>query len=80
MKTLLYFGGKGIGSEMIKKTIDFCKAKGFVQIEACVDPRPPHQSQMSTSFMSFKKFGFKIITHNEAWEENSETRICALRI
>lgn len=74
------FGAKGIASEMIKNTIEFCKQKGFAQIEACVDNRPPHISGMNTSFMPFRKFGFEIITDSEIWEENPEIHICALRV
>ncbi len=74
------FGGKGIGSEMIRMTVDFCKEKGFIQLEAEVDPRPPHISGMGTSFMPFRKFGFEIIPHYEAAKGNSQSRICALRI
>ena len=52
------FSNRGIASEMIRRLIEFCRTRGYTRIEACVDPRPPHESGMGTSFFPFRKFGF----------------------
>jgi GNAT superfamily N-acetyltransferase len=69
------YANRGIGSSMIAKTLEFCREHGFSRLEACVDPRPPHISGMSTSFYPFRKFGFTIDDSREGFEFNSETRI-----
>jgi GNAT superfamily N-acetyltransferase len=72
------YANKGIGSSMIEKTIEFCQDHGFVRLEACVDPRPPHISGINTSFYPFRKFGFTIDNSREGWESNPDMRICFL--
>lgn len=74
------YGNRGIGSSMIERTIDFCHKHGFTRLEACVDPRPPDQSGMSTSFYPFRKFGFVVDDPREGWEFRPEMRICMLEL
>ena len=74
------YANRGFGSSMIEKTIGFCQEYGFVRLEACVDPRPPHISGMNTSFFPFRKFGFTIDDSREGFEFNPETRICSLNL
>jgi GNAT superfamily N-acetyltransferase len=72
------YANRGIGSSMIEKTIEFCREHGFVRLEACVDPRPPHVSGMNTSFYPFRKFGFTMDDSREGWEFNPDMRISFL--
>ncbi len=72
------YGNKGIASEMIRKTIDFCLLHGYKRIEACVDPRCPSESGINTSFYPFRKFGFVIKDDRECWEYRPESKICIL--
>jgi len=72
------YSHRGIGSNMIAKTIEFCREHGFTRLEACVDPRPPHISGGNTSFYPFRKFGFTIDDSREGWEFNPDMRVAFL--
>jgi GNAT superfamily N-acetyltransferase len=74
------YGGKGIASRMIEKTLNFCREHGFTRVEAVVDDRPPQESGMNTSFYPFRKFGFVLDDCREAWEFRPESRMCYLEL
>jgi GNAT superfamily N-acetyltransferase len=74
------FSNRGMASEMIQRLIEFCGERGYTRIEACVDPRPPHESGMGTSFFPFRKFGFALEEGREGWEFRPNTRICAMEV
>jgi GNAT superfamily N-acetyltransferase len=70
------YSNRGIASAMIRETIEFCKENGYTRIEACVDPRPPTESGINTSFFPFRKFGFALDQARCGWEFRPETRMC----
>ncbi len=72
------YGGRGIASAMIKEALNFCREHGFTRVEASVDPRPPQESGINTSFYPFRKFGFLLDDSREGWEFRPESRICYL--
>lgn len=74
------YGNRGIASQMIRGLIDFCRSRGYARIEACVDPRPPQEAGMNTSFYPFRKFGFALDDSREGWEFRPETRTCTLQL
>jgi GNAT superfamily N-acetyltransferase len=72
------YGGKGIASAMIARTLEFCREHGFTRVEAIVDHRPPQESGINTSFYPFRKFGFVRDGSREAWEFRPHSRMCYL--
>jgi GNAT superfamily N-acetyltransferase len=70
------YSNRGIASAMIRETIEFAKRNGYTRMEACVDPRPPAESGLNTSFFPFRKFGFVIDEASPGWEFRPETRMC----
>lgn len=78
--TIQEYSNKGIASTMIRSLINFCKKHGYSAIESCVDPRPPDQAKINTSYFPFRKFGFIIDGTREGFEFRPETRMCYLKL
>lgn len=73
-------GSRGIGSEMIVRTMDFCREHGFSRVEAIVDHRSPPESGINTSYYPFRKYGFLLDGVGEAWEYRPDSRMCYLEL
>lgn len=74
------YSNQGIASEMISALINFCREHGYGRVEACIDPRPPQEVGINTSFYPFRKFGFVIDNSREGWEFKPQTEICCLSL
>lgn len=77
LMVLKEYMNRGFASAMIGELMVFCKGHGYTRIEACIDPRPPEEAGINTSFLPFRKFGFTIDEDSSGWEFRPETRMCS---